>query len=370
MAGIQQPQYTLEERVFMVLKYCETFSIAETLRLFILQFPHARVPNRKTITRNYNKYLEFGQSGNRNTGNSGRRRTARTQANIARVRQALQNDPTISARRNPIAQLTPSSFNRITRIDLSWHPYRIQRRNALLPGDLPRRMDYCQWLTNRPNRFLRDVIIGDEANFPMNGNVNTHNVRCYAPKNNPPRHFTYDIPVSREKLVVWAGMMGDGALVGPVFIDGNMNAAKYREVINQTIVPHLLANGRYQVNANGSIRRVWYFQDGAPCHRERGVHQILEDLFPRRVVGLGHAVEWPPRSPDLTPLDFFLWGYLKYKVYQTPPTSLLDLRRRVVREFNALRRTRMPRRAINTMLTRAQRCIVLGGRHVEGRAGR
>ena len=27
--------------------------------------------------------------------------------------------------------------------------------------------------------------------------------------------------------------------------------------------------------------------------------------------------EWPARSPDLTPCDFFLWGWLKEQVYST-----------------------------------------------------
>ncbi|GBL93529.1 hypothetical protein AVEN_59716-1 [Araneus ventricosus] len=31
---------------------------------------------------------------------------------------------------------------------------------------------------------------------------------------------------------------------------------------------------------------------------------------------------WPPRLPDLTPCDFFLWGYVKEKVYvPTMPTT-------------------------------------------------
>ncbi|CAH1966184.1 unnamed protein product [Acanthoscelides obtectus] len=44
------------------------------------------------------------------------------------------------------------------------------------------------------------------------------------------------------------------------------------------------------------------------------------------------AIEWPPRSPDLSPLDFFMWGHLKSKIYATQPTSLEDLRQRIVNE--------------------------------------
>lgn len=353
----------------MVLKYHETRSPTEVIRLFQIEFPNRRPPFRHTITRNYEKYLDSGTSRNLNSGHSGRLRTARSQLNIAQVRRALQRDPTISARRNPLPNISRASFNRITRLDLQWHPYVMERRHSLRPGDLPRRVQFCQWLTNRQPRFLSDVLIGDEATFPMNAKVNTRNVRCYAPRGNAPQDFNYDRPDSREKVVVWVGLMGNGSIIGPVFLQENMNAHRYLNMINQVAVPQLLANWRYQQNANGSIRRVWWIQDGAPCHRARVVHDRLQALFPGRVVGIGHGIEFPPRSPDLTPLDFYLWGFIKSNVYRTPPANIQELRRRITHEVQQLTRSRIPRRAVDAMRSRAARCIATGGRHVEGRAG-
>ena len=83
-----------------------------------------------------------------------------------------------------------------------------------------------------------------------------------------------------------------------------------------------------------------HMQDGAPPHRRRIVTDRLTELFGDRVITLNRAVEWPPRSPDLTPLDFFLWGYLKSKVYQTPPENLDELELRIRREMNILRQDR------------------------------
>src|SRR6202042_2119501 len=37
-------------------------------------------------------------------------------------------------------------------------------------------------------------------------------------------------------------------------------------------------------------------------------------------------IEWPARSPDLTPMDFLLWVYLKSKVYKDKPQNLEDLK--------------------------------------------
>ncbi|GBL76778.1 hypothetical protein AVEN_53448-1 [Araneus ventricosus] len=44
------------------------------------------------------------------------------------------------------------------------------------------------------------------------------------------------------------------------------------------------------------------------------VQQYIWDTFQQQVIGYGGCVEWPPRSPDLNPLDFFLWGYIKQRV--------------------------------------------------------
>ncbi len=147
-----------------------------------------------------------------------------------------------------------SSFNRINHLDIEWYPYVIQRRNRLEGGDYQRRLDYSQRLTTRHDRFLRDIIIGDEAIFPMDGNVNSHNVLCYSPRNQPPRDLTYDRPHDKQKLVIWAGMLGNGSLLGPILVDGNINAEKHLDVINNQIVPRLLEIGRFNLNQNGSIQ--------------------------------------------------------------------------------------------------------------------
>ncbi len=42
---------------------------------------------------------------------------------------------------------------------------------------------------------------------------------------------------------------------------------------------------------------------------------------------------WPPRSPDLSPLDFFLWGYLKNRIYMTVPHNFEELKGKIAREI-------------------------------------
>jgi len=48
-----------------------------------------------------------------------------------------------------------------------------------------------------------------------------------------------------------------------------------------------------------------------------GTSVIILAQYPERWIGRRGAIKWPPRSPDLTPLDYFMWGYLKERVYKT-----------------------------------------------------
>ena len=82
----------------------------------------------------------------------------------------------------------------------------------------------------RDFRFLTNFVIGDEASSFMNGRVNSHNVLAYTPKGNPP-DFYYDKNDSRHKISVWARLCGNGALIGPSFIKGNLNGESFLNLL-------------------------------------------------------------------------------------------------------------------------------------------
>ncbi|GBM12798.1 hypothetical protein AVEN_247573-1 [Araneus ventricosus] len=77
------------------------------------------------------------------------------------------------------------------------------------------------------------------------------------------------------------------------------------------------------------LRNVWFQHDGDTPHKVSSVQQYIRDTFQQQVIGYSGCVEWPPRSPDLNPLDFFLWGYIKQRVYATPLPTLKELRNRI-----------------------------------------
>ncbi len=112
------------------------------------------------------------------------------------------------------------------------------RRHNLVAGDPQRRLAFCNWLINRPQRFVRELVV-DEANFTMAGSVNSQNVREYAPKGKPPNDFVYHRPNYRRKVAVLADVTGNNNQIGPIFIEENLNGAGYLNIINQHLQPEL-----------------------------------------------------------------------------------------------------------------------------------
>ena len=138
-------------------------------------------------------------------------------------------------------------------------------------------------------------------------------------------------------------------------------------MLNNEVIQWLMLLFDFDIGNDALFNQLWWFQDGAPAHGVQAVRERLRRVFGDRVVALHHDVEWPHRSPDLTPCDFFLWGYLKQKVFSMPPLDLVDLRRKRPVEIDVLRGNNdMIRRAVAGMRRRAITCIERNGQHVEG----
>ncbi|GFU07362.1 uncharacterized protein TNCV_2130711 [Trichonephila clavipes] len=87
---------------------------------------------------------------------------------------------------------------------------------------------------------------------------------------------------------------------------------------------------------NHDVQELWFQQDGATCHTARATIDLLKGTFGDRLISRFGPVNWPPRSCDLTPLDYFLWGYVKSLIYADKPQTLDHLEdniRRVIADI-------------------------------------
>ena len=117
----------------------------------------------------------------------------------------------------------------------------------------------------------------------------------------------------------WVGIL-DGAIIGPFwFLDNfgqpvNVNQENYLEMLREKVWPCL--------EEKNTTRHIWFQQDGAPSHTSNIVMDWLNLKFPGRVISRKSNVPWPPQSPDLNPLDYWLWGYCLSLVRKQNPQTI------------------------------------------------
>lgn len=217
-----------------------------------------------------------------------------------------------------------------------WHPYKVTLVQELNEDDPDRRIEFCDNMMERCNAdadFVNRIVFSDEATFYLNGTVNKQNCRYWAPQN---PHWMMEARTQYpEKLNVWAGIVGN-RILGPYFIEGTLTGVKYLELLRDHLVPALSVLYPNHDDPDVPNNSLFYQQDGAPAHYRVTVRDYLNDIFPGRWIGRRGPIEWPARSPDLTPLDYFLWGYLKSKVYFNRPNSIEVLKERIRNEIRAI----------------------------------
>ena len=154
--------------------------------------------------------------------------------------------------------------------------------------------------------------------------------------------------------MVWAEIWGN-RIIAPIVIGRTLNAEMYLNMLQEQILPSMLNEGDYPV----------YFQhDGAPPHYGLQVRRYLDYQFPEAWIGRRGPVEWPPRFPDLSPLDFYLWGHLKAMVYQEKIRDIIHLKERITNAITSITSTVLMR-AHQQWETCINMCIQNNGSHIE-----
>lgn len=114
----------------------------------------------------------------------------------------------------------------------------------------------------------------------------------------------------------------------------------------------------------GARENIIFQHDGAPAHSSRRVRHILDARFPDRWMGRGGPIPWPPRSPDLNVLDYFVWGHIKALVEPWREGTVDEVREAIIAAFNTVTPD-MVHRATQDIIRRAELCIRVQGKHFE-----
>ena len=145
-------------------------------------------------------------------------------------------------------------------------------------------------------------------------------------------------------------------IVGPVILDETMNGERYLNMLRDKVLP--------EISSWDNLEDLIFMQDGAAPHFHKDVREWLDTTFPERWLGRRGPHKWPARSPDLTPCDFFLWGWAKEEVYKTKPQTIPELKERI---FDVLGNVPSDflRKTTNNIPKRLEKLIANNGGHFE-----
>lgn len=334
------------ERVFLVLRMAELKSVTLVRRAWKRKF-QSSPPTPKTITRVYQKFVSTGSVSD--LPKSGRE----ADEDIARgIEQHFNENPSQSTRK--AAQIFNVSHTTVRRAlkAARMKAYKIHPTQALSEDDFCDRLEMCSELLELFGNN-EDICFSDEATFHTSGHVHRQNCRVWGYEN---PHATHQVIHQSPKVNVWCALR-KGQLFGPYFFDGNVTSEKYQHMLESFFLPQL---SQHQKDT------MFFQQDGAPPHWGLRVRGFLNAKFPDRWIGRDGPIHWAARSPDLTPLDFFLWGHVKSQVYRpnVSYSTVEDLKteiRRIIQEIGEDVLTRV----VESVPERYRRCVENGGRHVE-----
>lgn len=280
---------------------------------------------------------------------------------VDRVRGTFLCSPKKSTRRcSRELQVPQSTVSKILHKCLRFTPYKLQLVQKLYLQDNEMRFEFCsnlQALMENYTDLMSKIIFSDEATFHLSGEVNRYNVRIWGTQN---PHATLGLNVTPQKLMCFCAVT-EQSVYGPFFFEGpSITGQTYLEMLTNWLIPRLAAEGGDYI----------FQQDGAPPHWSLAVRTFLNANLPNRWIGRAGQhdkvfCKWPPRSPDLTVCDFFLWGHVKDKVYVPPlPSTLDELQERITEAVYAITPD-MLQRVWTELDYRLDVCRATRGAHIE-----
>lgn len=311
--------YSKEEKIFIYKKYSFLGSPVLVQRAWRSKYHCSKAPSHTTILRIAKQFEKTGSviklhSKKRNTS------LKRKKAKIF-LAKVMTEKPSVSIRKaSQIAEISYSLTRLVLKDDLGLKPYKQPDLHEIKPADYPKRLDFCMWFKSLPKVTILRLICSDEAYFYLTETVNKQNNRLWL-KTRPTNGV--ERPLYDQKVLVWCAMSSE-RIYGPYFFDSTVTEERYISMLKFFFWPKVVRE---------DYTKYYFQQDGASPHRGNKVQKYLKGKFGDKFIDKN---SWPPRSPDLNPCDFFLWGYLKSRVYNPLPNNLDELKDNIIREIKKI----------------------------------
>lgn len=341
-------KYNIQERVFLVKKYYELKSISLVQRAFRTKYIKSDAPNGsviRNIVSNFEKTGSVGHVPPKPKEPSRKRETAKNQ-----LKNMLSDFDKFSIRKAASATgVSPTMVYHILHDDLHLKPYKFHQWHKLEYEDYEKRLAFATWFLKKPQKTKDYLICSDEAYFSLTLPLNHQNNRIWS-ESQP--CVGVEVPLHDQKILVWCAISAN-RVFGPYYFEDTVDQHNYLEMLKKDFWPKVLRTADYE--------KYHFQQDGATPHTATAVQTWLGQSFKEKFINKNL---WPPRSPDLNPCDFFLWGHLKEVVYNPLPKTLDELKANLEREIKKI----SPETLKNVFSNFKKRCefvISSNGGHIE-----
>lgn len=250
--------------------------------------------------------------------------------------------------------VSSTTIHRILKSDLKFKPYKTQTRQLL---SVNAKLKRFQFANDFDTSLLNNIWFSDESYFYLNPNASKN---AFIWSKTKPLHNFVQKPSHSAKILVWMAISHHGVFWRQ--IEGNMNTERYINLLKNDFFPYL--------TSRNLINTCTFMQDGAPCHTSKGALELIHQHFKSRVISTKYpqkynmGMEWPPYSPDLTPLDFCIWGTVKARIAKHKPLTLFDLTNALRAEVSLFTQEFIIS-AISNMIPRIQSLRNAQGGHIE-----
>ena len=306
-----------DDKICLVKFYFQSNeSITAAIRKFCTSKNIKRKENAPSYVKVERMIHTFLETGNVNVQKSSSKR--RSSEDIEQVRENIEKNPSSSCRSlaSRLGSMSKSKVHNVLKSDLKMTPFKMQNCRMLSDKSIEERMVFCEMFVekSRHDAFLENILFSDEAVFDLNPIINKQNCRIWSSSKPPAACFkTTSFP---KKQMVWFGFTKHFH-VGPYFFESNVTSETYCHMLKTFLIPQLKAKRKFSSTI--------FQQDGARPHTARQTLQFLNSQFLGRLLSRDTDFSWPGYSPDLSPLDFGFWGFLKSKVYGRNFETIDDL---------------------------------------------
>ena len=311
-----------------------------------------------TIYYQIKKFKTFG-STDRVPG-QGRKKSARSEANVAKVKARIKKDPFVSQRQlSRELQIAEGSIRNLLKKDLNVKSRARIKKHLINQVSQEKRLQKFKKLVNLLKSKKPVILFTDEKVFDVDSVSNSRLDRYLSSeksedvKDNIRFKFQTKHPAS---VMVFGLISSDGKRMAPHFfpVGTRINSDEYIKVLKTKVKPWVQRT--YGLGANYVL-----MQDGAPCHTSKKTQKWLED----NNVKFWSKEIWPPNSPDLNPLDFSVWAYVARRACRQPHPNVESLSSAIKSAWRTMS-SKYIRTTCGRFRTRLEEVVANEGGHIEG----